>query len=1071
MRNKTKLAFLSIILSAALIAVACQKPTSSIEPSSQNSSDTSLNTSSDSSEEGTSSSQESSASISSQSSEASSSSQEVSSSSEESSSSSVVENVYTVTFKVDGVVVQTSEVKEGEFAVYNGEEPTKAGDANAPQYRFTGWDRDLNEPITGNTVINAVFSAYANELVIDDFESYEITAEMIDEGWTALTYKNGGWSDETSAAVSLSTNATDGEKALRFDAWANQTDYKFAKLFKPNAFTKPANALQFDLKLPTYINKVKVLLHATVTIAGTVQAAYFSYTLNPIPSGDYISYTIPLDDDGWALWNEEGKSIKVMAESMGINQDDLLKYLTRIEFYVNGNDSSIGGNGWGYIAFCDELKFVTLTNPTYSAVESIELYDTYTGYLANNHIVRIDINEDKSATAKVIDLEIPQEIPGNVTVNDKIITFTSADNGATLQYVGRLTDSGKTIKFISSSGALKNDVDEMRLGAVQVVDNFEQYTSDGVAYYQGQTDPNQRSGCRGAYYSEYYAGEGYSSEWGGNGWSILGGDGSQLKLMNDSGAHNGTKYLKLKNSQWNALRYMQWGLYDGTSEKQSFRGSKFSFWARTSGTVPAVKASFYWQTSPKNATKDSKVATQTFAHATSVGDWTHYEIDLNPNLEYYGYLIFMEKNQSADSYLYIDDVEVYTADPYAHYEAPEAPKQPELIPGMTYATQLTSNGGGYVNAKLIVGRDNDISFRIPAFYFQQDGTYTCEESEATLTFASANVTYVGTVSEDERTLTFKSLTGSNYLSDYLDGLSFKMIDYADNAESYLSDGIMYYQSNQNEANISGARGAYFCEYAYSGTSTPVSGSGWILMGGSGDQLQLDKTNAYEGTQSLKMKKSSAGEMRYYQWNLYKGDGEGITGVTRFSIALKNPNSTATPLSVRVYKTQKVTPSTHEECVVKEIELTANQDWKVYSIELDASETYYGYAIFLPKASGAAYINVDAAHYAQVDADPTWNLNIIKNKTLTYNDPTDVTFTFLDNGLANINYPTGSFNKDCPYSVVMMGSNQHIEVYVDGETINFLYKISTTGAIDLQVYSMTYGPIAGIYPGFSFVGNI
>ena len=140
MRNKTKLAFLSIILSAALIAVACQKPTSSIEPSSQNSSDTSLNTSSDSSEEGTSSSQESSASISSQSSEASSSSQEVSSSSEESSSSSVVENVFTVTFKVDGVVVQTSEVKEGELVTYNGEEPTKAGDANAPQYRFVAVD-------------------------------------------------------------------------------------------------------------------------------------------------------------------------------------------------------------------------------------------------------------------------------------------------------------------------------------------------------------------------------------------------------------------------------------------------------------------------------------------------------------------------------------------------------------------------------------------------------------------------------------------------------------------------------------------------------------------------------------------------------------------------------------------------------------------------------------------------------------------------------------------------------------------------------------------------------------------
>lgn len=1060
MRNKTKLTFLSIILSAALVSVACQKPNSSVEPSSQNDSNTSLISSSDSSTEDVYSSQQSSEPSSSV---PFSSSSDIPSSSVDSSSSSVVDNVYTVTFKVDGVVVQTSEVKEGELVTYNGEEPTKAGDANAPQYRFIGWDRDLSEPITGNTVINAVFSAYANEMVIDDFESYEISAEMIDEGWTALTYKNNGWSSETSAAVSLSTNATGGEKALRFDAWANQTDYKFAKIFKANEFTKSANALQFDLKLPTYINKVKVLLHATVKIAGTVQAAYFSYTLNPIPSGEYISYTIPLADDGWALWNEEGKSIKVMAESMGINEDDLLNYLTRIEFYVNGNDSGIGGNGWQYIAFCDELKFVTLTNPTYSAIESIKLYDTYTGYLADNHIVRIDINEDKSATAKVIDLEEPQVIPGNVSIDDKVITFTSADSGATLKYVGRLTDGGKTIKFISSDGSLKNAVDEMRLGAVQVVDNFEQYETDGVAYYQGQTDINARSGCRGAYYAEYYSGSG-STEWGGNGWSLLGGYGDQLKLKSDGFGHNGSsKYLCLKNSKENAIRYMQWGLYDGTSEQNSFRGSKFSFWARTSGTVPAVKASLYWQTAPKNATKDSRVATQTFANATSVGDWTHYEIDLNPNLEYYGYLIFMEKNKSADSYLYIDDVEVYTANPYAHYEAPEQPKEPELVVGMVYMGQMDT----YCNTYLTVKNSNTLNFSAPKYYFSQDCTYVCENGEVTITLG--DTVYVATISQNERDLTFKSVTGLAGMTDKLQGVNFSMVDYADNAETYLNDGIMYYQSNQNEANISGARGAYFCEYAYSGTSTPVSGSGWILMGGSGDQLQLDKSNGYEGNQSLKMKKSSAGEMRYYQWNLYKGDGEGRTGVTNFSIAFKNPNSSATPLSVRVYKTQKVTPTTHEECEIKEITLEANQDWTVYTIDLDPNETYYGYAIFLPKASGAAYINVDAAIFYNAATDPSLWYTVKKDvamlcgytgSSIKFGDPGQAFYTDATIGLNNV---------ACTYIMYQDGETQRMEITINGVTFKGTYSLLINGKISFYVTEIVNGPLGDVLVGDNFEG--
>ena len=1060
MRNKTKIAFLSLILSAALIAVACGKSQSSQEPSSQSSLDTSSISSSESFSESTSSSQQSSSQQSS--SQEASSSEEVTSSSEE-SSSSASDVYFTVTFKVDGAVVQTSEVKEGELVTYSGEEPTKAPDANASKYRFTGWDRDLSEPITENTVINAVFAAYGSEIVIDDFESYEISAEMIDEGWTALTYSSSGWTDDTKAAVSLSSNATEGEKALKFDAWANQTDYKFAKIFKPNEFTQSANALQFDLKLPTYINKVKVLLHATVTIAGTVQAAYFSYPLMPIPSGEYISYTIPLDADGWALWGEEGKSIKVMAEAMGINQDDLLKYLTRIEFYVNGNDTSIGGNGWGYIAFLDSLKFVTLTNPVYSANESIELYDTYTGTLANDHIVRIDINADKSATAKVIDLEVPQEIPGNITVDDKVITFTSADSGATLKYVGRLTDGGKTIKFISSDGSLKNAVDEMKLGAVQVVDNFEQYETDGVAYYQGQPNPEQRSGCRGAYYSEYYAGDGYSSEWGGNGWSILGGNGDQLKLKNDSGAHNGSKYLCLKNSQWNAIRYMQWGLYDGTSEKNSFRGSKFSFWARTSGTVPAVKVALYWQTAPRNATKDSRVASQTFAHATSVGEWTHYEIDINPGLEYYGYLIFMEKNGSSDSYLYIDDVEVYNANPYAHYEAPEQPKEPELVVGMVYMGQMDT----YCNTYLTVKNSNTLNFNAPKYYFSQDCTYVCENGEVTITLG--DTVYVATISQNERDLTFKSVTGPAGMTDKLQGVNFSMVDYADNAETYLNDGIMYYQSNQNEANISGARGAYFCEYAYSGTSTPVSGSGWILMGGSGDQLQLDKSNGYDGNQSLKMKKSSAGEMRYYQWNLYKGDGEGRTGVTNFSIALKNPNSSATPLSVRVYKTQKVTPTTHEECEIKEITLEANQDWTVYTIDLDPNETYYGYAIFLPKASGAAYINVDAAIFYNAATDPSLWFTVKKDvamlcgytgSSIKFGDPGQAFYTDATIGLNNV---------ACTYIMYQDGETQRMEITINGVTFKGTYSLLINGKISFYVTEIVNGPLGDVLVGDNFEG--
>ena len=130
------------------------------------------------------------------------------------------------------------------------------------------------------------------------------------------------------------------------------------------------------------------------------------------------------------------------------------------------------------------------------------------------------------------------------------MTFTSADAGATLVYKAQLKNGGQSMKFVEAGGAFAEAVTGVDLNAVQVVDNYEQYTSDGQAYCQKYPDINARSGCRGAYYSEYYAGEGNSSPWGGSGWSLMGSSGEQLKLKQDqAGAHSGNNYLCLKHSK------------------------------------------------------------------------------------------------------------------------------------------------------------------------------------------------------------------------------------------------------------------------------------------------------------------------------------------------------------------------------------------------------------------------------------------------------------------------------------------------------------------------------------------
>ena len=672
--------------------------------------------------------------------------------------------------------------------------------------------------------------------------------------------------------------------------------------------------------------------------------------------------------------------IKTAAEWLGFHQDDLVNYLTGIEFYLQGND---GAQGLPYMAFLDSVKFVTLDNPTLKQDERINLASRYTGTLNSGNILRIDVQENGDAVAKVIDLETPVEVAGKVTRVDKDITFTSADSGATLVYNGKLTNGGQLIKFVSASGAFKNNVDDMNLNAVQVVDNFEQYETDGQAYYQGNPDPDLRSGARGAYYSEYYVGSG-SSDWGGNGWNLLNEDGSQLKLVQDqAGAHSGNNYLSLKHMKSNAVRYMQWGLFDGTAERNSFRGSKMSFWAKTEGAVKSVTVYMYSQSSPSNATKDNYVKKGTFVISkATMNEWKQFEIELNPNVVYYGYMILVEKDYVADSTLFIDDVEIYSANPYAHYVEPEPEPVPDynLVSGLSYIGKIN----GLIKAQLDIKSNSEVKLSVPGFSMEANGTISVNEREVTLTFN--DTTYVATSSEDKAKLTFKSISGSDLVAQALNNLNFDLVLYGDNAETYEESGEMYYQGNPDENERSGARGAYYCDYYTGSGSSPLGGTGWVLMAGNGDQLSLDKTTAAEGTQSLRIKGNSGVDMRYFDWGLYDGTSKAMTGLKKMVVWLKNNESIAVSIRIMAYKIQQVTPATQGEGYRDYVEVTipANTDWKEYSLELDPTKTYYGHAFMMKKGGGAStyYLNVDNIHFVSEDANP--DVNFYAKKDLVLN---------------------------------------------------------------------------------------
>ena len=181
-----------------------------------------------------------------------------------SSSSSEAVEKFTVRFLVEGQVVQTSEVEKGQLAHYDGETPTKAGDAQADIYGFRNWDKDLNTPITANTDFNAVFAAYGND-VIEDFESYGESADLADAGWKVLGYDNstGKWTEDAAGSVnvSLGHNPTDGGKnSLTFNSFKNGSGYKFVKTFQKGDINKAYNAMKFSLRMPN-VSNAQLIMH------------------------------------------------------------------------------------------------------------------------------------------------------------------------------------------------------------------------------------------------------------------------------------------------------------------------------------------------------------------------------------------------------------------------------------------------------------------------------------------------------------------------------------------------------------------------------------------------------------------------------------------------------------------------------------------------------------------------------------------------------------------------------------------------------------------------------------------
>ena len=212
----------------------------------------------------------------------------------------------------------------------------------------------------------------------------------------------------------------------------------------------------------------------------------------------------------------------------------------------------------------------------------------------------------------------------------------------------------------------------------------------------------------------------------------------------------------------------------------------------------------------------------------------------------------------------------------------------------------------------------------------------------------ASLSYTAEAGRGGDQLTFVSATGT--YAAHFQNVNFNRHFVIDDFESYSETGAGYDKNNLTGPRT-GLRANYFSDYyAGSGTS-PISGSGWDLMG-STDYLNLN-TNAADAHASSKSAQVKVGNaMRHTSYGLYDGTAIAWPTANTFSFWLKSPAAIDCKVFVRLFSVSKVNSSNYG-ITPTEITYLAGSDWTQYTVPMDVSKTYYGVSFTFEKPSNYA----------------------------------------------------------------------------------------------------------------------
>ena len=498
--------------------------------------------------------------------------------------------------------------------------------------------------------------------VLEDGSAEDSTT--LQENYNIKKYVQGsGWVDTGASIILDSSNKGISEgHCVKLSYWHYSQWFKFTKQI---SLDKRYDTFSFKVKggVATYTSLSFEIVDHLIVGGMDLAGVFISYQINPVEA-QWVNYTVSLDDSNW-LVDFNGKKqpfddLKPLLNSAGYTINslaDMMPFFKQFSLRANATSDKDGTNA--YMWFDD----VTLSNTGASTTvnKPVVLGETY-AIESDAFAGNATFDEDNKATLNLtmkqggaeVSLPVTYEIiSGGIRMVSTVenydfdATFTTTTNGNSFE-LGSVSGSG--------SAALAN----FKASKYMMFDDFESYENTGVGYDSNNSDPTARTELRGNYFCDFFSSntQYIESPVGGSNWRLMGST-NYLNLKKDGSGIGESQCGEFKYNGGSAMRYINYGMSDGTAEP--FSGKYFSFFVKGSvdhDIVLKIRVFKINQIGPTTATSntDSVLAPDETVEQNS--DWHEVRVELNPNISYYGFSITAQTGGSA-TFFYIDNINVY----------------------------------------------------------------------------------------------------------------------------------------------------------------------------------------------------------------------------------------------------------------------------------------------------------------------------------------------------------------------------------------------------------------------------